>query len=167
MVGEGKVVDVVYMNCSKAFDKVPHGRLVQKVKSNGIRGSVLGPLLFVVYINDLEENVASLISKFADNTKIGGVVDSEEDCRRIQQYIDQLEAWAEKRQVKFNPDKCEKDVDALGRVQKRFTRMLPGMGDFSSEERLDRLGLFSLECKRLRGDLIEVNKIVNGMDRAE
>eukprot|EP00061_Rhincodon_typus_P012961 g39034.t1 len=63
MIDEGKAVDVVYMD----FEKMPHGRL----------GSVLGPLLFMDYINDLEENVAGLISKFVDDTKIGGVVDSE------------------------------------------------------------------------------------------
>ena len=43
---------------------------------------MLGPLLFVVYINDLEENVAGLNSKFADDTKIGGVADSAGECRR-------------------------------------------------------------------------------------
>eukprot|EP00061_Rhincodon_typus_P012255 g37878.t1 len=59
------------------------------------------------------------------------------------------------------------DVNDLERVQKRFTKMLPGMGDFSYEERLDRLGLSPLERRRLRGDLIEVYKIVNGMDRME
>eukprot|EP00061_Rhincodon_typus_P005477 g25029.t1 len=75
MIDEEKAVDVVYMDFHKVFDKVPHGRLVQKVKSHGIRGSVLGPLLFVIYINDLEENIASLISKFADDTKIDGVAD--------------------------------------------------------------------------------------------
>ena len=37
---EGRAVDVVYMDFSKAFDKVPHGRLVQKVKSHGIRGEL-------------------------------------------------------------------------------------------------------------------------------
>ena len=58
------------------------------IMTSGVpQGSALGPLLFVVYVNDLEENVAGLISKFADNTKIGGVADSEEDCQRIQQDI--------------------------------------------------------------------------------
>eukprot|EP00061_Rhincodon_typus_P003911 g21280.t1 len=45
--------------------------------------------------------------------------------------------------------------------------MLSGMGDFSNEAALARLGLFSLERKRLRGDLLEVYKILNGMDRVE
>eukprot|EP00061_Rhincodon_typus_P009006 g32134.t1 len=80
---------------------------VAMTKEEMLCGSVLGPLLFVVYINDLEENVAGLINKFADQTKIGGVVDSEEDCQRIQQNIEQLEAWAEKWQMEFNLDKCE------------------------------------------------------------
>eukprot|EP00061_Rhincodon_typus_P014273 g41199.t1 len=69
--------------------------------------------------------------------------------------------------LQFWPPHYQKDVDALERVQKRYTRMLLGMGDFSNEESLDRLGLFSLECERLRGDLIEVYKIVNGMERVE
>eukprot|EP00061_Rhincodon_typus_P013580 g40033.t1 len=94
IIDEGKVVDVVYMDFSKAFDKFPHA----------IRGSVLGPLLFVIYLNNLEENIAGLITKFADDTKIDGVADSEEDCQRIEQDIDQLEAWAEKWQMEFNPD---------------------------------------------------------------
>ena len=40
MVDEGRAVDVVYMDLNKAFDKIRHGRLVQKVKSHGIRGEL-------------------------------------------------------------------------------------------------------------------------------
>ena len=55
-----------------------------------------------------------------------------------------------------------KDVEALDRVQKRFTRMLPGMEGISYEERLNKLGLFSLERWKLRDDLIEVYKVYEG-----
>ena len=58
-------------------------------------------------------------------------------------------------------------MDALERVQKRFTRMLPGLEDMDYEERLNKLGLFSLECWRMRGDLIEVYKITTGLDRVD
>ena len=60
-----------------------------------------------------------------------------------------------------------KDVIALEGVQKRFTRMLPGMEHLRYEERLDKLGLFSLEQKRLKSDLIEVFKIMRGMNRVD
>ena len=58
--------------------------------------------------------------------------------------------------VQFWSPHYQNDVEALERVQKRFTRMLPGI---SYEERLNKLGLFSLERQRLRGNLIEVYKI--------
>ena len=47
----------------------------------------------------------------------------------------------------------------MERVRKRFSRMLPGLEGMSYKESLDKLGLFSLERQRLRGDLIEVYKI--------
>ena len=61
--------------------------------SHDPQGSVPGPLLFFVYINDLDENVARMIGKFTDDTKIGGVAESEEACQRLQlqQHIDRLE----------------------------------------------------------------------------
>ena len=67
--------------------------------------------------------------------------------------------------VQFWSPHYQKDVEALEKLQKRFTRMLPRMEGISYEERVEKLGLFSLERRRLRGDLIEVYKIMRGMDR--
>ena len=68
---------------------------------------MLGPLLFVIYINDLDENIGGMFSKFADDTKIGGIVDSEESYLRLQRDLDQLGQWADEWQMEFNLDKCE------------------------------------------------------------
>ena len=48
------------------------------------QGSVLGPLLFVIYINDIDDYVGGRISKFVDDTKIGLVVNSEVECLGLQ-----------------------------------------------------------------------------------
>jgi len=58
-------------------------------------------------------------------------------------------------------------VEALERVQSRFTGMLPGMKGRSWEERLRELELFSPERRRMRGDLIEVYKMIRGIDRVD
>lgn len=69
---------------------------------------MLEPLLFVIYINGLDENIGSwYVCTFADNTKIVGAVDSQEDCPRIQRDIDHLKIWAEGWQMEFNPGKWE------------------------------------------------------------
>ena len=54
------------------------------------QGSVLGPILFLVYINDLDDQLSSNVLKFADDTKLFGVVDNHIDGRRLQKDIDLL-----------------------------------------------------------------------------
>ena len=138
----GESYDVIYLDFSKAFDKVPHQRLLNKIKAHGIggkvfnwirawisdrkqrvtingvkskwgnvtsgvpQGSVLGPLLFIIYINDLDNGVSSDISKFADDTKIGRPIRSADDSKMLQEDLNKLHAWSEKWQMDFNITKC-------------------------------------------------------------
>ncbi|CAM4550905.1 unnamed protein product [Caretta caretta] len=72
----------------------------QPVSSGVPQGSVLRPVLFKIFINDLEDGVDCTLSKFADDTKLGEEVD------RIQRALDKLEDWAKRNLMRFNKDKC-------------------------------------------------------------
>ena len=117
-------------DCSKAFDSVPHQRLLAKLDHYGIRGktkewissyllerpqrvvlngaqsrflpvlsvvpqgTVLGPLLFLLYINDITDGIFSEIRLFADDCILYRQVRAHVDCITLQQDIDKLHHWS-------------------------------------------------------------------------
>jgi hypothetical protein len=289
-------VDAVYLDLRKAFDTVPHRRLILKLQSYGIngylpswiqdflsgrtqyvsvngtssaytdvssgvpQGSVLGPSLFIYYINDLPDTVDCKVKIFADDTKAYKSVETVQDNEKLQSCIDNLTDWTDKWLLQFNSQKCKvlhlgknnvqyqyvirngndvhvlestvaerdlgvivdpllnfdthisetvkkgnkicgllvrtienkspdimiplfkslvrpileygnvawapylrKYIDLLEGVQRRFTKKVIGMSNLEYSDRLEALHLPSLEYRRLRGDLIEVYKMLHDM----
>ena len=169
---DGGNVDVIYLDFAKAFDKVPHQRLLGKLERYGVsgrvlawirgwllnrwqrvgvrghwsgwrrvmsgipQGSVLGPVLFLVFIDDLEEGLMSEVLKFADDTKIFRRVDSERDREVLQRDLDRLVRWSEMWQMRFNVNKCK--VMHLGRGNLRGDYEMNGgiLGDVGEQRDL-------------------------------
>ena len=134
--------DVVIMDFSKAFDTVPHNRLLLKCSQYGVdgkindwlsaflknrkqrvvvggdfsqwadvvsgvpQGTVLGPLLFLIYINDLPENINSSVRLFADDCVLYNQIKSVQDTKVLQRDLETLSSWEHRWQMSFNPDKC-------------------------------------------------------------
>ena len=228
------------------------------------QGSVLGPILFLIYVNDIPEMVNCSIKMFADDTKLFRTVKSIDDCNILQNDLDTLSQWTNEWLLSFNIDKCKvmhigknnpkleytmrtenenkilietreekdlgvwitndlkpekqviaasqramtvlrsvkrafvrfdietfsiiyttyirphleyciqawapyyaKDILLLEKVQRRATKLVWGLKDLSYEERLERLKLFSLEERRLRGDLIQTFKLLTGKENVD
>ena len=142
-IDEGKPLDVIYLDFAKAFDKVPHQRLLHKIESHGIsgnvaawigewlhdrkqtvvlngensrlqdvlsgvpQGSVLGPTLFLIFVNDIDTVISSHIQKFADDCKVYRSVPTAQDVDILQQDINNLCQWSKDWQMVFNVKKCK------------------------------------------------------------
>ena len=78
----------------------------KSVLSGVPQGSVLGTLLFLIYINDLDDNIISNVLKFADDTKVFRKVNNDGDKQHLQNDLDRLVKWSEKWQMLFNLGKC-------------------------------------------------------------
>ena len=137
-------VHCIFLDFSKAFDSVPHQRLLLKLNCIGIRGSllrwiemfllnrqqrvvidgvssswksvlsgvpqgsILGPLLFLIYINDIGRSiVSSSIRLFADDCVIYCTINSITDCNLLQSTLSSICQWSEAWQLPLNLSKCK------------------------------------------------------------
>ena len=138
---DGFDVRSVFLDISKAFDKVWHDGLIFKLKQNGIsgnllnllsnflrnrkqrvvlngqssswadvtagvpQGSILGPLLFLIYINDLADGLSSIAKLFADDTSLFSVVhNANTTAKELNNDLVKISNWAYQWKMSFNPD---------------------------------------------------------------
>ena len=71
------------------------------------QGSVLGPILFLVYINDLPDELSSQVRLFADDTAVYLTIRGAEDGKVLQTDLDRLSVWEDRWDMEFNPSKCQ------------------------------------------------------------
>jgi len=90
-----------------------------KMVTSGVpQGSVLGPFLFFIFMNDLDSHLVTSLLKFADDSKLFGKVNNDSDRDVIQQDLHSLVEWSNKWQMAFNTEKCK--VMHLGKHNKKF-----------------------------------------------
>ena len=143
LVEKGISIDIIYTDFAKAFDRVPHQRLLHKLKNLGItgmtqnwvkaflhgrrqrvrvnedfsswvpvksgipQGSVLGPSLFVIFINDMPDMIDSMCQLFADDAKVYRAIAKQDDTESLQSDLDKLSEWSIRWQLPFNVEKCK------------------------------------------------------------
>ena len=107
---DGKILSwIEHWLCDRTQRVILNGSSSQwrTVVSGVPKGSVLGPLLFIIYVNDMDNIISSSISKFADDTKIYRDIKSASDSSLLQSNLDRLVLWASEWQLTFNAKKCK------------------------------------------------------------
>ena len=135
-------IDIIYLDYTKAFDKIPHTRLLQQLLGYGIRGeiyswienflsnriqrvavngcfssyenvtsgvpqgSVLGPILFVIFINDLPDVIRVMMRMYADDSKIPRRLKAPDHVNQVQVSVNNSVKWANIWQMFYHYKKC-------------------------------------------------------------
>ena len=174
-------VDVIYLDYRKAFDTVPHLRLIREVERYGIggqvlqwvksfltgrrqrvrangelspwspvmsgvpQGSIMGPILFSLFVNDIPDRIKSFLTMFADDTKIHLPLKTDDAATQLQEDLNKLQEWAKEMQMAFHPNKCK--VMHLGKNNPGMNYMMQhedGSGHMLEETTVERdLGCMS------------------------
>ena len=179
LLEDGYNVDVVYLDFSKAFDKLDFNITLQKLSDMGItgkvlqwittfltnrnqtvivdgiksspervisgvpQGSVIGPLLFLIMLGDIDHEVASaFVSSFADDTRVLGKVTNTQDVESLQSDLDIIYQWSNTNNALFNSDKFECLRYGLNTDIKNTTHYLSDLGsEIEKKDTLKDLGI--------------------------
>ncbi|KAL5262155.1 hypothetical protein ACHWQZ_G007751 [Mnemiopsis leidyi] len=160
--------DVIYLDYAKAFDKVDHSILLEKIKAYGIdgklfewikqflcgrsqtvvvdgkksismpvisgvpQGTVLGPILFLLYVNDMDKNIkSSKINSFADDTRISKRISNLNDCTLLQEDLEYVIEWSKENNMLLHEDKFE-FLSYRTPASKTIAEALPFMADVNN-----------------------------------
>ena len=196
---QGKEMDVIYTDFQKAFDKVPHERLLKKMEAYGIskeiinwtrvfitkrrqrvmvngtastweevtsgvpQGSVLGPILFVIYINDLPDSVLSNLLLFADDSKVYKSIANVEDRTQLQTDLHSMYIWSEKWLLYFHPDKLKYLKICTGRKEDQSRVYYVGDHRVANTECEKDLGIEMDQTLRFKQHIAAKVKTANSM----
>jgi hypothetical protein len=165
-----KQVDAVFLDFKKAFDKVPHNKLILKLQSCGLnlkmvnwirdflsdrkqkvvidgissdivrvtsgvpQGSVIGPLLFLIYINDLNSRVMSKIRLFADDAVIYREISDDADIETLSSDLNNVNLWCHEWGLELNLSKCTSVHFLRKSSNQQHTYTVNGINIKTSEE---------------------------------